>query len=429
MGYTVLIQLRANDAKLADDGCTAHTNVMLLGNIVKVDPTTVSASNDALGTQDHTETAGIQAVKDSLQLGNGEFLCGFHTPRSKDFVSVMMMVVMTVTTAATFFVVVVVMMLVFVMIVTAAATLFVVVMMLVFVMIVTAAATFFVVVVVMLVFVVIVTAAATLFVIVVVMMLVFVMIVTAAATLIVVVMMLVFVMIVTAAATLFVIVVMMVFLFQLCQGSGQGSFALHSLQQLLTVQFIPGCNYQCCVGIPLTDQGNSGFQLVFCNGIGTGEDDRGCGFDLIVVEFAKVLHINLDLAGIRNSNGVAENDILVGDLFHSGNHIAELAHTGGFDYDALRGIFCDNLVERLAKIAHQTAADAAGVHFGDIDACILQKTTVNADFTEFVFNKNQLLTCIGFLNHFLDQRGFTRTQETGEYINFCHLKHLLYINL
>ena len=115
----MLIQLCANDAELADDGCTAHTNVMLLGNIVKVDPTAISTGNDALGAQDHTETAGIQAVKGSLQLRNGEFLCGFHTPGSKDFVSVMIvMLVMTVTTAAaTLFVIVVVMMLVFVFII------------------------------------------------------------------------------------------------------------------------------------------------------------------------------------------------------------------------------------------------------------------------------------------------------------------------
>ena len=295
----------------------------------------------------------------------------------------------------------------------------------------TAAATFFVVVVVMLVFVVIVTAAATFFMIVVVMMLVFVVIVTTAATffVVVVVMMLVFMMTVTTAAAIFlVIVVMVVFLFQCCQGSSQSMLAFHGFQQLLAVQFTPGGNHQGCVGIPFADQRNSGLQLVFCNGIGTREDDGGCGFNLIVVEFAKVLHINLDLAGIRNSNGVAENDILVGDLFHSSNHIAELAHTGGLDHDALGGIFCDNLVECLAKIAHQTAADAAGVHFGDIDTRILQKTAVDTDFTKLIFNEHQLLAAVGFLNHFFDQGGLACPQETGINVNNSHSKHLLCLN-
>ena len=170
----------------------------------------------------------------------------------------------------------------------------------------------------------------------------------------------------------------------------------------------------------LTNQGNGCIQLCLRSGIGTGEDDGGSGFDLVVVELTEVLHIDLHLACITDSHGVAQSDLVIGDLFHSGNHIGQLADTGGFDDDPVGVILLDHLRQRLAEVAHQGAADAAGVHLGNVDARILQETAVNADFAEFVFNENQLLSLIGFLNHLFDQRGLTCAQKAGVNINFRH---------
>ena len=297
----------------------------------------------------------------------------------------------------------------------------------------------------MLLVVVIMTAAAVLvLVMMVVMMLVLlvVMVVTAAAVLILVMMvvmvlMLLVVVIMTAAAML-VLVMMMVmmlvlfFLFvqalqlHLCQLSCQGSLALHGCDQLLAGQFAPGRGDQGSNLVMLPDQSNTGIQLCLGNGIGTGQDNGGSGLDLVVVELAKVLHIDLDLTGIGHSHGVAQGHFVTRHLFYSGNDVGQLAHAGWLDDDAVGMILCDHLGQSLTEIAHQAAADTAGVHLGDVDAGILQETAVDADFTEFVLNQDEFLALVGFADHLFDEGSLACTQEAGVNIDFSHKMHLLY---
>ena len=107
-------------------------------------------------------------------------------------------------------------------------------------------------------------------------------------------------------------------------------------------------------------------------------------------------------------------------FFHSGLHVAELAHAGGLDEDAVGGIVADDLLQRLSKVAHQAAADAAGVHLGDLDSGLLEEAAVDADFTKLILNEHNFLACIGFLDHLLDESGLASTQETGVNVNFRH---------
>ena len=58
-------------------------------------------------------------------------------------------------------------------------------------------------------------------------------------------------------------------------------------------------------------------------------------------------------------------------LFHHAADIAELADAGGLDDDAVGSKLLQYLLESLAKITYQRAADAAGVHFGDSNTGIL----------------------------------------------------------
>ena len=196
--------------------------------------------------------------------------------------------------------------------------------------------------------------------------------------------------------------------------------AFHSLQKLCSGQFIPGSSNQCGIGIMLSQQRHSRIQFCLSDGIGTGEDDGRSSFNLIVVELAKVLHINLNLAGIGNSDLIAQHHISTGHLLHSRYNIAELANTGGFDNDSLGSILSNHLFQGLAKITHKAAANAAGIHLRDVDAGILQETAINTDLAKFIFDQHQFLTGIGLLDHLLDQRGLTSAQETGININFCH---------
>jgi hypothetical protein len=198
--------------------------------------------------------------------------------------------------------------------------------------------------------------------------------------------------VVTAAAMAFLVIVVMMmvmmFLFQFCQRCGQGCLAFHGLQKLRTGQFVPGSNYQGSLRIVFSQERHSGVQFDLGNGIGAGQNDGGSGLDLIVIELAEVLHIDLDLAGIGNGHSIAQLHILIGHLLNGSDHIAEFANAGGLDDDTLGGILLDDLGQRLAEIAHQAAADAAGIHLGNVDTGILQETAINADLAELILDQH-----------------------------------------
>ena len=226
-----------------------------------------------------------------------------------------------------------------------------------------------------------------------------------------------------AALMLFVVVMLMVVavcLGQFCQFLCQGSLAFHGLQQLRSGKLAPGGGDDGSFPIVLPDQGHGSIQLGLGHRVGTGQDDGGSGFDLVIVELTKVLHIDLDLTGIADSHGIAQSHIFVGDLLHSADNIGEFANTGGFDDDPVGIILCDDLLQGLAEVTHQRAADAAGVHLGDIDAGILQEAAVDADLAELIFNEHQLLACIGLLDHLFDEGSLAGSQKAGVNIDFCH---------
>ena len=231
-------------------------------------------------------------------------------------------------------------------------------------------------------------------------------------------MMVMLMVVVTAAAML--ILMMMVVMLQFLQLLLQSRLPLHGLQQLCASELIPGRSNQCRLTVMLPQQRHGSIQLGLGDGIGTGQNDRSCGFNLIVVELAKVLHIHLDLACIRHSNGKAQHHIGRGDLLHGRHDVGQLTHAGGLDDDPVGVEFLDNLLQGLAEITYQATANTAGVHFGDVDAGILQEAAVNADFAEFVLNQHQLLTGISFLNHLFNQSGFACAQEAAVNIDFCH---------
>ena len=222
---------------------------------------------------------------------------------------------------------------------------------------------------------------------------------------------------------LFVIMVMC--MLQSCQFSSKGCLAFHSCNQLFSGQVIPRCGDNGGISIVLTQQRNTSIQFCLRNGIGTGKDDSGSSFNLIVIELTEVLHINLDLTRICNSNSVANGHILIGDLIDSTNHIGQLTDSGGLNDHAVRLVLLNDLCQSFAEVTDKGAADTAGIHFCNIDAGVLEKTAINADLAELIFNQNQLLAFISFFNHFLDQGCFAGTQKTGEHIYFtAHNIHL-----
>ena len=234
------------------------------------------------------------------------------------------------------------------------------------------------------------------------------------------------VMVAAAALTVLMMVVMMMLFLELCQLGSQSCLAFHCLQQLLTGQFTPGSGDHGSLCIVLSQHLHSGIQLFLRNGIGTGQDDGRCGLHLVVIELTEVLHVDLYLTGVYNSHGVAQCHFVAHDLVHSADNIGQLANAGGLDENPVGMVLLNDLLQSLAKVTHQGAADAAGVHLGNVDAGILQEAAVNADFAELIFDEHQLLTGIGLLDHFFNQSSLACTQEATVNIDFCHKTHLLF---
>ena len=210
------------------------------------------------------------------------------------------------------------------------------------------------------------------------------------------------------------------FVNQLLQFVFQCVFLFQNLQDLSTGQLFPGGGENVSGRIVFSEQFHTGRQLGIGYAGGMAQDDGTGIFDLVVEEFTEVLHVHLALVYIRYRGKSTQLDVGGINVRNGFDHIAEFADPGRLDQDPVGGIFCDDLLQSFRKISDQTAADTAGVHFGDVHACILQETAVDPDVAEFVFDQHQFFAAVGFCDQFFDQGCLTGSQETGKYINSCH---------
>ena len=168
-------------------------------------------------------------------------------------------------------------------------------------------------------------------------------------------------------------------------------------------------------------QGHNILQLLFGHAGGTGQDDTAGVFDLIVEELTEVLHIHFALVGVGHRGKAVEDGVLHLQALNGTDDVGQFAHAGGLDQNAVGMVLLQHLTQGLAEIAHQAAADAAGVHLGDLDAGILQETAVNADLAELILDEHQLFALIGLLNELFNQRSLTCAQKTGKNIDLGHV--------
>ena len=81
MVQVVLLQLRANDTQTADDTGSSGANIRFTGNVVKVNPLTILAGNDALCPKN--DAVGLLIGESGKTLGDfvfGEGLGCLHAP-------------------------------------------------------------------------------------------------------------------------------------------------------------------------------------------------------------------------------------------------------------------------------------------------------------------------------------------------------------
>ena len=402
-----------------------------------MDPTiAVSSGHNALGTQDNAirilVAKRIQLIRHGCAVEGGG---GLGTAAYKDLFGVVMMVLtVMMATAALLAILMVVMMMLMIVVMAAALFIVIVVMMMLMVMIV-AAALLIVIVVVMLM--IVVMTAALFIVIVVVVMLMLVVVAMALLTVLMVMVMLVatallIVIMMMVALTLLVVVMMMVvvvmrgFLSQAGQLGLQGVGALHGLQELCARQIVPGGGDDDGGGIMLAEEGDSGLDLGRGGGFGVRQNNTTCILHLIVEELTEILHIHLALPCIYHSGKAVQNCPFGGGALHGADDVGELTHARGLDEDTIRSVLSQHLRQRLTEVSYKGAADTARIHLIDLDACLRKKAAVDTDLTEFVLDKDKLLTCVGLGDELLDKGCFTGAEKAGENINFSHNGSLLY---
>ena len=202
----------------------------------------------------------------------------------------------------------------------------------------------------------------------------------------------------------------------------------HGLQDLLAGQGVPGGGDDGSGGVLLTQHGHSGGDLLLGGVLGAAQDDAACVADLVVVELTEVLHIHLDLVDVGHGNEAAQLNIqMLGHALDSAGHVGQLADAGGLDDDAVGVVLLHHLLQSGAEIAHQRAADAAGVQLIDLDAGLLQKAAVDADLAELVLDEHDLLACKGLFDELLDKGGLTGAKEAGENIDLGHSLKCLFL--
>ena len=200
----------------------------------------------------------------------------------------------------------------------------------------------------------------------------------------------------------------------------ESGFLFHSSQNLRAIQCIPIGSNDRGIGILLTQHGHAFRQFCLAHTGGMAEDNGTRVLHLIVEKLTEVLHIHLALLGIHHGSEAVQFNLVRVNILHRTDHVAQLAHAGGLDQDALGGVVVDHLLERAAEIAHQAAADTTGVHLRDLHAGLGEERGVHADLAEFVLDQHQFFRAVRLGDQLLYESGFAGSEKAGENIYFSH---------
>jgi len=218
-----------------------------------------------------------------------------------------------------------------------------------------------------------------------------------------------------AAAALLVMVVVMLHM------QHDGAAGLDDLQHNLRRQLVPGGGDDAHAGMGLLDEAAALLHALGAEHLGAAEDDGIGGLDLIEEELAEILHVHAGLAGVHD--GCAAGDLQVSmlglALFHRVDNLAQLADAAGLDDQAVGIVLLDQLVHGLLEVAHQGAADAAGVQLIHDNAGILHERAIHAHVAVLVLQQDDLLALDGG-QKLLDEGRLARAQEAGNDIDLDH---------
>ena len=213
------------------------------------------------------------------------------------------------------------------------------------------------------------------------------------------------------------VMVMMVLMLHLLQLMLEAVF-IHGLKDLRAGELIPGGGDETGLRVQgLEDLG--GLEDLFgLDGAGAAHDDEVGVGNLIVEEFAEIAGVHFGLARVHD--GDLRADVRALHALHRGGDIGQLADARRLDEDTVGGELVHDLFEGLGEVAHQSAADAAGIHLRDLDARVLQEAAVNGDLAELVLDEDELFVLVALRDQLADERGFPRAEKAGENVYSCH---------
>ena len=155
---------------------------------------------------------------------------------------------------------------------------------------------------------------------------------------------------------------------------------------------------------------NSLVELLLLDVGSSRQDDRTCVLDLILVELGEVLKIYLALACV--DNGYRTADLRVVDLLNCCDYIGELAYARRLDNDTVGVESVDNVLKCSAEVSYERAADTAGIHLRNLDACLLQEASVDTDLSELILDQYDLLLVVAVGDKLLYERCLSGSQES-----------------
>ena len=217
-------------------------------------------------------------------------------------------------------------------------------------------------------------------------------------------------------------VVLVRFRFKLLQLRVQRVAVLHRLEDLRAGERVPRRRDDRRRFVVRAQQRDTVVELLLRKPRRAAQDDRVRVLDLVVVEFAEVLHIHLALVRVGDRREAVQHDVLHVQVLHGADHVAELADAGRLDQDAVRVELRKHLLQRLAEVADEAAADAAGIHLGDLNAGVLQKAAVDRDLAELVLDQDELFAPKRLRDQLLDQRRLAGAEKAGKNVDFCHMR-------
>ena len=196
----------------------------------------------------------------------------------------------------------------------------------------------------------------------------------------------------------------------------------NDFQQRISGQVIPRRRHDADARMLLFHQRAALLDALRGQQLRAAENHRRARLNLVEEELAEVLHIHAALACVHNGRAAGHNEVAVAFLraLDGGEDFAQLAHAGRLNQQAVRMILRNQIIDRLLEVAHQRAADAAGIQLINDDARILHKAAVHADFAIFIFQQDDFFLRNAARQQLFDERRFARAQKTRNNVDLNH---------